>query len=127
MTSADLQATIAHMGAAARAASAPHGGGADRGARTPRCARWRAACATSAAALQRGQRRATSTPRAAAGLAAPLVDRLKLDADDRSRPWPHGCEQIAAMPDPIGEIIELRARPSGIRVGRCACRSACSA
>jgi glutamate-5-semialdehyde dehydrogenase len=29
-----------------------------------------------------------------------------------------GCEQIAAMPDPIGEITELRQRPSGIRVGR---------
>jgi glutamate-5-semialdehyde dehydrogenase len=29
-----------------------------------------------------------------------------------------GCEQIAAMPDPVGEIIELKRRPSGISVGR---------
>ena len=29
-----------------------------------------------------------------------------------------GCEQIAAMPDPIGEITELKRRPSGISVGR---------
>jgi glutamate-5-semialdehyde dehydrogenase len=28
-----------------------------------------------------------------------------------------GCEQIAAMPDPIGEITNLRSRPSGIQVG----------
>jgi glutamate-5-semialdehyde dehydrogenase len=29
-----------------------------------------------------------------------------------------GCEQIAAMPDPVGEIVELKRRPSGISVGR---------
>ena len=29
-----------------------------------------------------------------------------------------GCEQIAAMPDPIGEITELKRQPSGIQVGR---------
>ena len=29
-----------------------------------------------------------------------------------------GCEQVAALPDPIGEITELRRRPSGIAVGR---------
>jgi glutamate-5-semialdehyde dehydrogenase len=29
-----------------------------------------------------------------------------------------GCEQLAAMPDPVGEITELKRRPSGIQVGR---------
>src|SRR6185437_1631773 len=29
-----------------------------------------------------------------------------------------GCEQIAAMPDPVGEITDLKRRPSGISVGR---------
>ena len=29
-----------------------------------------------------------------------------------------GCEQIAAMPDPIGEITNVRRRPSGISVGQ---------
>jgi glutamate-5-semialdehyde dehydrogenase len=29
-----------------------------------------------------------------------------------------GCGQIAAMPDPIGEISELKQQPSGIQVGR---------
>jgi glutamate-5-semialdehyde dehydrogenase len=29
-----------------------------------------------------------------------------------------GCEQLAGMPDPIGEIVNLRRRPSGISVGQ---------
>ena len=51
------------------------------------------------------------------GLAAPLVDRLKL-TDKIIETVAQGCEQIAAMPDPIGEITGLREQPSGIRVGR---------
>jgi glutamate-5-semialdehyde dehydrogenase len=53
----------------------------------------------------------------ASGLAAPMVDRLVLT--------PHiletvalGCEQLAAMPDVIGEIIGMKQQPSGIRVGQ---------
>src|SRR5574337_519145 len=29
-----------------------------------------------------------------------------------------GCEQLAAMPDPLGEVTGLRQQPSGIRVGQ---------
>ena len=53
----------------------------------------------------------------AAGLAAPLVERLKLTPQTLET-VALGCEQIAAMPDPVGEISELRRRPSGISVGR---------
>ena len=53
----------------------------------------------------------------AAGLAAPLVDRLRLTPAAIAT-LAEGCEQLAAMPDPIGEITELRRRPSGIAVGR---------
>ena len=53
----------------------------------------------------------------AAGLAAPLVDRLKLTAPIIET-VAAGCEQIAEMPDPIGEISGLVQRPSGIQVGR---------
>ncbi len=53
----------------------------------------------------------------AAGLAGPLLDRLKLDTSTLAT-VAEGCEQIAAMPDPIGEITELKRRPSGISVGR---------
>lgn len=53
----------------------------------------------------------------AAGLAAPLVDRLKL-TPSVVETVALGCEQLAAMADVIGEIIGLRQQPSGIRVGQ---------
>ena len=53
----------------------------------------------------------------AAGLAAPMVDRLKLDAK-AIETCALGCEQLAAMPDVIGEIIGMKQQPSGIRVGQ---------
>ncbi len=53
----------------------------------------------------------------AAGLAAPMVDRLKL-TPKIIETVAQGCEQLAAMPDVIGEIIGLKQQPSGIRVGQ---------
>jgi glutamate-5-semialdehyde dehydrogenase len=53
----------------------------------------------------------------AAGLAEPLLDRLKL-TPQIIETVAQGCEQIAAMADPVGEISELKRRPSGISVGR---------
>ena len=50
-------------------------------------------------------------------LAAPLLDRLEL-TDARIRSMAEGLRQIAALPDPVGEIGELRMRPSGLQVGR---------
>jgi glutamate-5-semialdehyde dehydrogenase len=54
---------------------------------------------------------------AAAGLAGPLLDRLKLGVKDLET-VALGCEQLAAMPDIIGEIIGMKEQPSGIRVGQ---------
>ncbi len=115
MTSTDLQAVIAHMGAAARAASA-------RMAAAPTAAKNAAllALARRLRAETRVLQDANALDIAAAeqaGLAAPLVDRLKL-TDKVIDTVAQGCEQIAAMPDPIGEIINLRSRPSGIQVGQ---------
>ena len=53
----------------------------------------------------------------AAGLSAPMVDRLRL-TPKVIETCALGCEQLAAMPDPIGEITGLRQQPSGIRVGQ---------
>ncbi len=50
-------------------------------------------------------------------LSAPMLDRLKLGAKDLET-VALGCEQLAAMPDVIGEIIGMRQQPSGIRVGQ---------
>ncbi|PAT32247.1 glutamate-5-semialdehyde dehydrogenase [Vandammella animalimorsus] len=51
------------------------------------------------------------------GLAGPLLDRLTLN-EKITATAAQGCEQLAAMPDPIGEITGLRQQPSGIRVGQ---------
>ncbi|HYW58461.1 MAG TPA: glutamate-5-semialdehyde dehydrogenase [Polaromonas sp.] len=53
----------------------------------------------------------------AAGLAAPMVDRLVL-SPKIIETVAVGCEQLAAMPDVIGEIIGMKQQPSGIRVGQ---------
>ena len=53
----------------------------------------------------------------AAGLEAPMVDRLKLTPKVLET-CAEGCEQLAAMPDVIGEIIGMKQQPSGIRVGQ---------
>lgn len=53
----------------------------------------------------------------AAGLDAPMVDRLKLTPKVLET-CAQGCEQLAAMPDVIGEIIGMKQQPSGIRVGQ---------
>ena len=52
-----------------------------------------------------------------AGLAAPMVDRLKLTPKILET-LAVGCEQLAVMPDIIGEVIGMKQQPSGIRVGQ---------
>jgi len=53
----------------------------------------------------------------AAGLASPMVDRLRLTPQILAT-CAEGCEQLAAMPDVIGEILGMKQQPSGIRVGQ---------
>lgn len=53
----------------------------------------------------------------AAGLAEPMVDRLKL-TPKVIETCAEGCEQLATMPDVIGDIIGMKQQPSGIRVGQ---------
>ncbi|MGB1091416.1 MAG: glutamate-5-semialdehyde dehydrogenase [Oceanobacter sp.] len=51
------------------------------------------------------------------GLDAALLDRLEL-TDPRIDTMIEGLRQVAALPDPIGEITDLKYRPSGIQVGK---------
>lgn len=51
------------------------------------------------------------------GLAAPMVDRLRLTPKVLET-CAQGCEQLAHMPDVIGEIMGMKQQPSGIRVGQ---------
>ena len=53
----------------------------------------------------------------AAGLSAPMVDRLKLSPQVLET-CAQGCEQLASMPELIGELQGLKQQPSGIRVGQ---------
>ncbi len=53
----------------------------------------------------------------AAGKDAAFIDRLTL-TDKSVESIAGGLEQVAKLPDPVGEISELREQPSGIRVGR---------
>jgi len=53
----------------------------------------------------------------AKGLDAALLDRLAL-TDDRIEGMAEGLEQIAALPDPVGEISNMNYRPSGIQLGK---------
>jgi len=51
-----------------------------------------------------------------AGSDAAFVDRLTLAASSVAA-MAEGVREIAALPDPVGEISELKFRPSGIQVG----------
>jgi glutamate-5-semialdehyde dehydrogenase len=111
----DIPAYMAHVGTAARAA-------ATRMAAAPTAAK-----NTALRALARRLREAVEPLQAANaldldaaranGLAEPMVDRLKLKPAVIET-VAEGCEQIAAMPDPIGEITGVKRRPSGISVGQ---------
>lgn len=50
------------------------------------------------------------------GLDAALLDRLEL-TDSRIDDMVEGLHQVAALADPVGEITDLKYRPSGIQVG----------
>lgn len=53
----------------------------------------------------------------AMGLSAALLDRLALN-EERIHGMAEGLREIAALPDPIGEVIEMIRRPNGLDVGR---------
>lgn len=50
------------------------------------------------------------------GLNDGLLDRLRL-TEARIADIAEGCRQVAALPDPIGEVLWQRTRPNGLRIG----------
>ena len=115
MSPNDIPAYMAHVGVAARAASTVMAASstAQRNAALRGLA---ARLREHTAALQQANALDLQAARVA-GLAAPLLDRLKLTPQILDT-VAEGCEQIAAMADPVGEISELKRQPSGISVGR---------
>ncbi|MEO8545634.1 MAG: glutamate-5-semialdehyde dehydrogenase [Burkholderiaceae bacterium] len=84
----------------------------------------RSACLRRLAELLRASQPALDTANAqdlrraaGAGLSAPMVDRLRL-TPKVVETVAQGCDQLAAMPDVIGEISGMNQQPSGIRVGQ---------
>lgn len=51
------------------------------------------------------------------GLTAALLERLMLD-EKRIKDMAQGLREIAALPDPIGEVLGISKRPNGLEVGR---------
>ncbi len=49
------------------------------------------------------------------GLSAALLDRLKLD-DKRIAGMAKGLREVAALPDPVGRILDERVRPNGLKL-----------
>ena len=52
---------------------------------------------------------------AAQGLSSALLDRLKLD-DKRIAAMAGGLREVAALPDPVGRILDERVRPNGLKL-----------
>ena len=111
----DLAAYMREVGEHARAA-------ARIVARAPTSAK-DAALEAAAAAIDRGAREllAANAGDVAASRAAgddeAFVDRLALNPE-RLAAMADGLRQVAALPDPVGEITDLKYRPTGIQVGR---------
>ena len=67
-----------------------------------------------AARRERGGRRA----RRASGGAAAFHRPADAHAGNASTPWRPGLEQIAALPDPVGEAISRWRRPNGLEIAQ---------
>ncbi len=115
MTPIDIPVYVAEVGQRARAAARELA----RASTSARNAALMAAAASvrrESARLQAANAHDLDAARAA-GHDAAFVDRLAL-TDAVIESMALGLEQIAALPDPVGEIGNLRARPSGIQVGQ---------
>ena len=52
---------------------------------------------------------------AKSGLSPAMLDRLKLD-DKRIAAMARGLREVAALPDPVGKILDERVRPNGLKL-----------
>ena len=114
-TSVDAPSLVKAMGEAARAASREI-------ARTTTAARNRALLAAAEALVDREKTILAENAKdvkaaRAEGNDDAFIDRLALTAK-AIEAMAEGLREIAALPDPVGEITDLASRPSGIQVGR---------
>ncbi|MDO5692613.1 MAG: glutamate-5-semialdehyde dehydrogenase [Pseudomonadota bacterium] len=115
MSAPSLNDTMNHLGANTRAASRAMAR-ASTAARNQALRTLARLLREGVQALQAPNERDLARAREA-GLAEPMVDRLKLTTKI-IQTCAEGCEQLAAMPDVIGDIVGMKQQPSGIRVGQ---------
>jgi glutamate-5-semialdehyde dehydrogenase len=111
----DVQSYMHGVGRAARAASRETAR-ADTRARNEALVAMASAIERDTAALLAANAADLEQARAR-GLEAAMVDRLALSAKGVAN-MAQGLREIAQLADPIGEITDLRYRPTGIQVGR---------
>jgi glutamate-5-semialdehyde dehydrogenase len=111
----DIQTTMNNIGQAARKASRTMAK-ADTASKNRALALIAQAIRRDAALLSAANQQDLQTARAA-GLAEAMLDRLTL-SEQAIATMAEGLEQIAALPDPIGEISNMKFRPTGIQVGQ---------
>ncbi|MGN0243721.1 MAG: glutamate-5-semialdehyde dehydrogenase [Lachnospiraceae bacterium] len=51
------------------------------------------------------------------GMSEALQDRLRLDSD-RIKGMAEGIRQVVSLEDPVGEVISIKTRPNGLRIGQ---------
>ncbi len=115
METAQLEATVVHMAQQARQASRQL-------AALPTAVKNRVLLQTAAALLEQQDFIAAENEKdlaagRAKGLSAAMLDRLAL-SDAVIRSMVQGLREVAALPDPVGEVDDMKRRPSGIVVGR---------
>lgn len=115
METAQIEATVVQMARQARRASR-------RLAALPTAVKNRVLLQTAAALLEQrdfivAENEKDLAAGRAKGLSAAMLDRLAL-SDAVIRSMVQGLREVAALPDPVGEVDDMKRRPSGIVVGR---------
>ena len=111
----DVKEYVKTLGAKARAASIAVNQ-ADTGMKNAALIAMAVEIETSQAALIEANKKDMDQGKAN-GLDSALLDRLELNPE-RIQGMADGLRQIAALPDPVGEISDMSYRPSGIQVGK---------
>ncbi|MDO9216691.1 MAG: gamma-glutamyl-phosphate reductase, partial [Lacisediminimonas sp.] len=111
----DIDQYMKELGQRARAASRAMAK-ADTAAKNKALLQIAAAIRRDAASLRIANEKDLAQARAS-GLDAAMLDRLTL-SQKAIDTMAEGLEQIAALPDPIGEISNMKYRPTGIQVGQ---------
>ncbi len=69
------------------------------------------------AATLRAENQKDLTEAARKGLSKAMIDRLTL-TPERITAMAEGLREVAALPDPVGEVLGLRRRPNGMEIGK---------